>query len=281
MTTASIAVRAVSTAVGAEILGLDLADSLPDATIDAIRQALFQHGVVFFRDQKLTPEQHAAFAQRFGAINVNRFFKTVDGYPMIAEVRKEPEQTGNIGGGWHTDHSYDQVPAMGSILYAREVPETGGDTLFASMYAAYDALSDGLKQTLERLQAVHSSRHVFGVEAYAGRGDLKGRYLNPEAATQDAVHPVVVRHPGSGRKALYVNSAFTVRFVGWTDEESRPLLQYLYQHAARPEFTYRFQWRAGSLAFWDNRCTWHYALNDYHGHRRLMHRITVEGVALS
>jgi taurine dioxygenase len=281
MTNASIAVRPVSTAVGAEILGLDLADTLPDATIDAIRHALFQHGVVFFRDQKLTPEQHVAFAQRFGAINVNRFFKTVDGYPMIAEVRKEPDQVGNIGGGWHTDHSYDQAPAMGSILYAREVPETGGDTLFASMYAAYDALSDGLKRTLESLQALHSSRHVFGVEAYAGRGDLKGRYLNPEAATQDAVHPVVVRHPGSGRKALYVNSGFTVRFVGWTDEESRPLLQYLYQHAARPEFTYRFQWREGSLAFWDNRCTWHYALNDYHGHRRLMHRITVEGAPLS
>ena len=281
MTNASIAVRPVSTAVGAEILGLDLADTLPDATVDAIRNALFQHGVVFFRDQKLTPEQHVAFAERFGVINVNRFFKTVDGHPMIAEVRKEPDQVGNIGGGWHTDHSYDQAPAMGSILYAREVPETGGDTLFSSMYAAYDALSDGLKQTLEGLQALHSSRHVFGVEAYAGRGDLKGRYLNPEAATQDAVHPVVVRHPGSGRKALYVNSAFTVRFVGWTDEESRPLLQHLYQHAARPEFTYRFQWREGSLAFWDNRCTWHYALNDYHGHRRLMHRITVEGVALS
>jgi taurine dioxygenase len=281
MSQASIAVRPVSAAVGAEILGLDLADALPTATIEAIRQALFEHGVVFFRDQKLSPEQHVAFAERFGAINVNRFFKTVDGYPMIAEVRKEPEQTGNIGGGWHTDHSYDQAPAMGSILYAREVPETGGDTLFASMYAAYDALSDGLKQTLERLHAVHSSRHVFGVEAYAGRGDLKGRYLNPEAATQDAVHPVVVRHPGSGRKALYVNAAFTVRIAGWTDEESRPLLQYLYQHAARPEFSYRFQWRAGSLAFWDNRCTWHYALNDYHGHRRLMHRITVEGVPLS
>jgi len=281
MTNASIAVRPVSTAVGAEILGLGLADTLSHATVDAIRKALFQHGVVFFRDQKLTPEQHVAFAERFGVINVNRFFKTVDGYPMIAEVRKEPDQVGNIGSGWHTDHSYDQAPAMGSILYAREVPETGGDTLFASMYAAYDALSDGLKQTLEGLQAVHSSRHVFGVEAYAGRGDLKGRYLNPEAATQDAVHPVVVRHPGSGRKALYVNSAFTVRFVGWTDEESRPLLQYLYQHGARPEFTYRFQWREGSLAFWDNRCTWHYALNDYHGHRRLMHRITVEGVALS
>jgi taurine dioxygenase len=281
MTNAPIAVRPVSTAVGAEILGLDLADALPAATIEAIQRALFQHGVVFFRDQKLTPEQHLAFARRFGEINVNRFFKVVDGYPMIAEVRKEPEQTGNIGGGWHTDHSYDQAPAMGSILYAREVPETGGDTLFASMYAAYEALSDGLKETLEGLQALHSSRHVFGVEAYAGRGDLKGRYLNPEAATQDAVHPVVVRHPGSGRKALYVNAAFTVRIVGWTDEESRPLLQYLYHHASRPEFSYRFQWREGSIAFWDNRCTWHYALNDYHGHRRLMHRITVEGVPLN
>jgi len=281
MTNASLAVRPVSTAVGAEILGLDLADSLSPATIETIRQALFAHGVVFFRDQKLTPEQHVSFARRFGEINVNRFFKAVDGYPMIAEVRKEPEQTGNIGGGWHTDHTYDQAPAMGSILYAREVPETGGDTLFASMYEAYDALSDGLKQTLAGLQALHSSRHIFGVEAYAGRGDLKGRYVNPEAATQDAVHPIVVRHPGSGRKALYVNAAFTVRIVGWTDDESRPLLQYLYQHAARPEFSYRFQWREGSLAFWDNRCTWHYALNDYHGHRRLMHRITVEGVPLS
>jgi alpha-ketoglutarate-dependent taurine dioxygenase len=281
MTTASLAVRPLSSAVGAEILGLDLADSLPAATIEAIRHALFEHGVVFLRDQKLTPEQQVAFARRFGEINVNRFFKAVDGYPMIAEVSKEPEQTGNIGGGWHTDHSYDQAPAMGSILYAREVPETGGDTLFASMYAAYEALSDGLKQTLEGLRALHSSRHIFGVEAYAGRGDLKGRYVNPEAATQDAVHPVVVRHPGTGRKALYVNAAFTVRIEGWTEEESRPLLQYLYQHAARPEFSYRFQWREGSLAFWDNRCTWHYALNDYHGHRRLMHRITVEGVPLN
>ncbi len=227
-------IRSVSAAVGAEILDLDLAGSLPESSIDAIRQTLFQHGVLFFRDQKLTPEQHVGFAQRFGKINVNRFFKAVDGYPMIAEVRKEPAQKGNIGGNWHTDHSYDQAPAMGSILYAREVPETGGDTLFASMYAAYDALSDGLKQTLESLQAVHSSRHVFGVEAYAGRGDLKGRYLNPEAAMQDAVHPVVVRHPGSGRKALYVNAAFTVRIAGWTDEESQPLLRDLYQHAARP-----------------------------------------------
>jgi alpha-ketoglutarate-dependent taurine dioxygenase len=275
-----INVRGVSASVGAEIAGVDLGRPLSGDTVDEIREALFEFGVVFFRDQKLTPDQHVAFARHFGDINVNRFFKAVDGYPMIAEVRKEPDQQQNIGGNWHTDHSYDAAPALGSILYAREVPEQGGDTLFASMYAAYDALSEGVKRTLEGLQALHSSRHVFGTATYPARGDLKGRVLNPDAATQDAVHPVVVRHPGSGRKTLYVNPAFTVRFAEWTAEESQPMLQYLYQHAARPEFSYRFQWREGSIAFWDNRCTWHYALNDYHGHRRLMHRITVEGVPL-
>jgi taurine dioxygenase len=275
-----IQVRPVSSTVGAEIGGVDLARPLSADTVDEIRHALFEFGVVFFRDQEITPEQHVAFAQRFGEINVNRFFKPVNGYPMIAEVRKDSDQELNIGGNWHTDHSYDVAPAMGSLLYAREVPETGGDTLFASMYAAYDALSDGLKKTLESLHAFHSSRHVFGVATYAQRGDLKGRVANPEAATQDAVHPVVVRHPSSGRKSLYVNPSFTVRFVGWSDDESRPLLQHLFQHAARPEFTYRFHWRPGSIAFWDNRCTWHYALNDYQGQRRLMHRVTVEGVPL-
>jgi len=182
----------------------------------------------------------------------------------------------NIGGGWHTDHSYDQIPAMGSLLYALQTPPTGGDTLFASMYAAYDALSDGLKQTLAGLRAVHSSRHVFG----AKKPGLEDRFHNPDLATQDAVHPVVITHPDSGRKALYVNPGFTLRFDGWTDEESRPLLSYLYEHAVRPEFVYRFAWQPGSLAFWDNRATWHYAVNDYHGERRLMHRITVEGSAL-
>lgn len=275
-----IRVHPLSPAVGAEIGGVDLAAPLADAAVAEIRAALGKHGVVFFRDQQLTPDQHLGFAERIGPINVNRFFAHVPGYPMIAEVRKEPEQTRNIGGGWHTDHSYDQAPALGSALYAREVPSSGGDTLFAGMYAAYDALSDGLKQTLEGLRACHSSRHVFGPEAHARRGDLKGRIGNPELATQDAVHPVVIRHPDSGRKALYVNPGFTLRFEGWTDEESRPLLQYLYQHAARSEFTCRFQWRVGSLALWDNRSTWHLAVNDYQGERRLLHRVTIDGSPL-
>ena len=268
-----ITVDPVSAHVGAEIGGIDLAAPVQDAPMAELRQAFGEHGVIFFRDQHLTPEQHVAAAERFGPININRFFAHVPGYPTIAEVRKEPEQQRNIGGGWHTDHSYDEVPALGSMLYAREVPKTGGDTLFASMYAAYDALSDGLK-------ALHSSRHVFGPAATARRGDLEGRIRNAELATQDAVHPVVIRHPDTGRKALYVNPGFTLRFEGWTDDESRPLLEYLYRHAVRPEFTCRFHWRDGSRALWDNRSTWHFAVNDYHGERRLLHRITIEGKPL-
>jgi len=275
-----IRVERISSKVGAEIAGVDLSAPLADDVFAEIRHAFGKHGVVFFHDQRLMPEQHVAFAERFAAIDINRFFAAVPGYPMIAEVRKEPEQQRNIGGGWHTDHSYDEVPALGSMLYAREVPTTGGDTLFASMYAAYDALSDGLKATLERMRACHSSRHVFGPEAHARRGDLAGRIGNPELATQDAVHPVIIRHPETGRRALYVNPGFTLRFDGWTEEESRPLLDTLYRHATRPEFTCRFHWREGSLALWDNRSTWHFAVNDYHGERRLLHRITIQGSPL-
>ena len=280
MRNSDIEIHPFSGAVGAEIRNVNLA-CLDDDIADVVRRTLFDRGVVFFRDQQLTAEQHLAAAERFGPIDINRFFAHVDGYPMIAEVRKEPEQKSNIGGGWHTDHSYDQAPALGSMLYAREVPPSGGDTLFASMYAAYDALSNGLKQTLEGLRALHSSRHVFGVNSRRPKdSDLAGRIGNPELATQDAVHPVVIRHPGSGRKALYVNPGFTLRFEDWTDEESRPLLEYLYRHAQRPEFCCRFQWAKGSVAFWDNRATWHYAVNDYHGERRLLHRITIGGPTL-
>jgi taurine dioxygenase len=281
MTYDHIRVEPLSTALGAEISGVDLATPPTEPALAEIRHAFGERGVIFFRDQRLTPKQHLAFARRFGGIDVNRFFAAVPGYPTIAEVRKEREQRRNIGNGWHTDHSYDLAPAMGSMLYAREVPTTGGDTLFAGMYAAYDALSDGLKATLDGLRALHSSGHVFGAEAQARRGDLEGRIGNPELATQDAIHPVVIRHPETGCKALYVNPGFTLRFESWTNEESRPLLDYLYRHAVRPEFTIRFRWREGTLAFWDNRSTWHFAVNDYHGARRLLHRITIEGVPLN
>ena len=266
-------------AVGAEVGGVDL-NHLDPATLAELREAHAQYGVLFFRNQQLTPEAHIALAQGWGEINVNRFFTPVENYPQIAEVRKEPDQKFNIGGGWHTDHSYDQIPALGSLLYAKEVPTTGGDTLFAGCGAAFDTLSEGIKDTLRTLRAVHSSRHVFGQSA-AMPDDVTGLFTNADQATQDAVHPVVIRHPLSGREILYVNPGFTTHIEGWSIQESAPLLEFLYGHIARPEHTCRFHWQPGSLAFWDNRATWHLAVNDYHGQRRLMHRITVEGEPLA
>lgn len=266
-------------AVGAEVSGVDL-NCLDEATLAELRDAHAQYSVLFFRNQQLTPEAHIALAQGWGEINVNRFFTPVENYPQIAEVRKEPDQKFNIGGGWHTDHSYDQIPALGSLLYAKEVPTTGGDTLFAGCGAAFDTLSEGIKDTLRTLRAVHSSRHVFGQSA-AMPDDVTGLFTNADQATQDAVHPVVIRHPLSGREILYVNPGFTTHIEGWSIQESAPLLEFLYGHIARPEHTCRFHWQPGSLAFWDNRATWHLAVNDYHGQRRLMHRITVEGEPLA
>ena len=266
--------------VGAEIHGIDLARNVDAATFAELRRAYDTYGVIFFRDQDLTPEQHIAFAKRWGEINVNRFFQPVAGYPMVAEIRKEPDQERNIGSGWHTDHSYDLVPAMGSILYAREVPRAGGDTLFAGMYAAYDALAADLKDRLEDLTARHSSRHVFGRARPETGAGFAGRIGNPELATQDAIHPVVLRHPRTGRRALYVNPGFTVAIEGFAADASDALLAELYAHAERPEFACRFRWRVGSIAFWDNLATWHLAVNDYAGERRLMHRITLDGTPL-
>ena len=273
-------VRPVSGGVGVEIANVDLAGDLSNSDFAAIRDAFIEHGLIFFREQNMTPDEHIAFAERWGEININRFFPRVEGYDQIAAVVKEKDQLGNIGGGWHTDHSYDHIPAMGSILLARETPPIGGDTLFSCMYKAYNSLSEGLKKTLEGMKAVHSSRHIFGDQSEY-REAMKDRLSNPEQATQDAVHPVIITHPESRKKALYVNPAFTLHFEGWTAAESKPLLDYLYQHASLMEHTTRFNWAPGSIAFWDNRCTWHYALNDYHGERREMHRITIEGSALN
>ena len=270
--------------VGAEISGIDIA-TLSDADFAAIRAAFADHGVIFFRDQSIDEAQHIDFARRWAPININRFFGAHPTFPEIAMVTKEPEQRNNIGGGWHTDHSYDQIPAMGSILVARELPASGGNTLFSSMYAAYDALSPGFAKMLEGLRAVHSARHIFGEgpDTYYNTTDAGGNRIgNAKAADslQDVTHPVVITHPLSGKKALYVNPSFTTRFDGWTVEESKPLLQQLYGHCMNKAFVHEFVWRPGSIAFWDNRATWHFAKNDYHGQRREMHRITVEGAPL-
>ncbi len=262
---------------GAFVSDVDLG-SLSDDETTTLADAWADHGVLFFRDQHLTPEQHIDFAEHFAPIDVNRFFKPVDDHPQIAQVLKEADQTTNIGGGWHTDHSYDQIPARGSILLAREVPPVGGDTRFLSVAAAYDALDDEMKERLAPLEAAHSNEHIFGAEALQQRqaGDRLG---NPEA-TSSAVHPVVVAHPVTGRKLLYVNGAFTTHIIGMNEDESDALLGQLYEHMIQPEFSYQFTWEPGSIAMWDNRSTWHWALNDYDGHRRLMHRITVQGEAL-
>jgi len=281
MQNTAIEVHPTTGGAGAEIHGIDLSRGVDDAQLAVLRKALADHGVIFFRDQELTPEQHIAFARRFGKININRFFKATDTYPEIAEVRKEKAQTTNIGGRWHTDHSYDEVPALGSILLTRDVPAFGGDTMFASMSKAFDALSDGMKRMLKGLRAVHSTSRTFSIEAKQAIEAGDTRLGNLDHTPVTAIHPVVIRHPDSGRDTLYVNRDFTLRFDGWTEEESQPLLDFLFQHGARPEFQTRFRWRPGSIAFWDNRATWHLAVNDYHGERRLMHRITVEGVPLA
>jgi len=276
----NILINPTSGSMGVEIHNVDLSKELSDSLFSEIRETFIAHGLIFFRDQELTPDDHLRFAKRWGEININRFFVKVEGYDQIAEVRKDADQKINIGGAWHTDHSYDQVPAMGSILLAKETPKIGGDTLFTNMYRAYETLSDGMKKTLESMKACHSSRHVFG--AHTGYSEASNQRIgNPELATQDAIHPVIITHPESKRKALYVNPEFTVNFEGWTVEESKPLLDYLTEHTTQQENTTRFQWEPGSIAFWDNRCTWHFALNDYPGETRLMHRITVEGSALS
>lgn len=278
-----IDVRPLSPTVGAELHGVDLAKPLEERAVFEIRDALHKYGVVFFRDQTIDKAQHLAFTERFGPIKGKSFLGTVEGYPMIGEVRKEPDQSRNIGGDWHTDHAFIANPPLGSVLVARELPAVGGDTMFTNMGNAYDRLSDGLKKTLSTLRAVQAKRQSFKPDAPADRrvdGAEKDK-IDQQFAQYEFTHPVVIAHPESGRTILYVNPTYTVRFEGWTQQESAPLLQYLYQHAVRPEFVCRFNWREGSIAFWDNRSVMHYALNDYHGERRLMHRITVEGSPLA
>jgi taurine dioxygenase len=275
----TINVKPLSGNIGAEIDGVNL-KKISKEQFKEIKIVFGKYGVIFFRNQNLSPEEEIIFAELWGEININRFFTNLEGYPKIALVSKEPDQKKNIGGAWHTDHTYDLEPAMGSILFAHQVPKKGGDTLFSSMYAAYETLSDGLKDTLKNMYGRHSSRHVFGTSRAERNDDTVGRIINSDKAKQDAIHPVVITHPQTGKKALFVNPTFTLGFDGWSDEDSKPLLNYLYSHATKPEFTCRFKWEEGSIAFWDNRSTWHLAVNDYHGQRRVMHRITINGTRL-
>jgi len=270
----TIRVTPIADAVGAEIAGVDLASDLADATIAEIRRAWLDHLVVFFRDQALGPDEFLAFARRIGDPVEYPFVKGIDGFPEIIAVTKLPHETVNFGGIWHSDTVYLERPPMATLLIAREVPPRGGDTEFASMYAAYDALSPGMQRLLDGLQAVNSSALADVSKTREDRIRDSGLDAEKEYVSQ---HPVVRTHPETGRKALYVNVAHTERFVDMTIEESRPLLEYLFAHSIRPEFTCRFQWQPGSLAMWDNRCAMHNPVNDYDGYTRSMHRITLAG----
>jgi taurine dioxygenase len=268
-------IRRIAGALGAEIHGIDLDEPLGDAIFAAIRAALLEHLVIFFRDQELPPERFLALARRFGTPIEYPLVKGIEGYPEIIRVAKLEHERVNFGGIWHSDTAYLETPPMGTMLIAREVPPVGGDTLFANMYLAYEALSDGMKRLLDGLKAVNSSAQA---DVSKTREDRIA--ADPSAQSRHefvAEHPVVRTHPDTGRKALYVNIAHTVRFVGMTEAESAPILSSLFQHQVRPEFTCRFTWRVGSLAFWDNRAVQHNPVNDYHGYRRVMERITLAG----
>ncbi len=271
----AITVTKIAGAIGAEIGGVDLRRELPDETIAEIRRAWNAHVVIFFRDQELTNAQYLAFAERIGKPVEYPFIRGIDGFPVITPVVKLENDRINFGGIWHSDTTYLQEPPMGTFLIAREVPPQGGDTLFSNQYLAYESLSEGLKQTLSTLTGISSSAKA---DVSKSRED---RMANSPAARANEVleaeHPVVRTHPETGRRALYINVGHTLRFKDWTVEESAPLLNYLHQHQIKPEFTCRFQWRTGSLALWDNRAALHYPLNDYHGYRRIMHRITLQG----
>ena len=266
-------VRRISGALGAEILGVDLGRDLAEETVVAIRRAFLDHLVVFFHDQPLTPALFMAFARRMGKPIEYPQVKGIAGFPEVIEVKKLEHERQNFGGLWHSDTAYLEIPPMGSMLLAREVPPYGGDTEFANQYAAYEALSEGMRKLLDGLVAVNASTKADATRTREDRMKEQGL----ETRQFLAEHPVVRTHPETGRKALYVNVGHTVRFKDMTEEESSPLLEFLYRHQARPELTCRFRWRVGSLAFWDNRCTQHNPLNDYHGHRRVMHRITLAG----
>ena len=271
----SMDIRPLAGAIGAEIFGVDLAGELDDDTVAAIRRAWLDYCVIFFRDQDLPPERFLAFARRFGRPIEYPFVKGIDGFPEITPVVKLEHERVNFGGLWHSDTTYLDMPPMGTMLIVREVPPHGGDTLFANMYLAYETLSPGLRRLLDGLVAVNSSAKADVTKTRedrmrdGARADARKEY--------EALHPVVRTHPETGRKALYVNGGHTLRFDGMSEAESAPILRFLFAHQNRPEFTCRFRWEPGSLAFWDNRCAQHNPINDYHGFRRVMHRVTLQG----
>jgi taurine dioxygenase len=268
-------IRKIAGALGAEIAGVDLG-AIDVGMAAEIRQALLDHQVIFLRNQQLSPAQFLEFASHMGEPVEYPFVNGLEGYPHIIEVKKLEHELSNFGGIWHSDTTYLEEPPMGSMLLAREVPPYGGDTLFANQYLAYERLSDTMKGLLDGLVGISSSAKADVSKTREDRIRTDGRSSEPPK-DYIAEHPVVRTHPETGRKCLYINVAHTAGIKGMTQEESAPLLAFLFAHQVKPEFTCRFSWEPGSLAFWDNRCAQHNPVNDYHGFRRVMHRITLRG----
>jgi len=275
-----IEVRPVSGALGAEVAGVDLSKPLDDATFEVVHRAFLDHSVIFFRDQSLRPDAQMEFARRFGELDVHPIVNGTDDHPELVRVWKPAGQPASFGVGWHSDNSFFAEPSLGSVLYGVTIPPCGGDTLYASMERAYEALSPTLRAMIAELRAVHSAARAYD-PAVTGRAKYEGKtpitYRMSEAVYEENVHPVVRTHPETGRKSLYVNAMFTTSIVGLERAESDALLRFLFEHCARPEFTCRFRWAAGSVAFWDNRCVQHYAMDDYRDFDRLMFRVTIRG----
>ena len=277
-----IEVRPLSGSIGAEIQGVDLSRELGQETFAEIHQAFLDHLVLVFRDQRLTPERQIAFAARFGPPIQDPFMRSAEERPELVVVIKEKHERAAFGEVWHSDSTFLDNPPLASTLHAHEIPPYGGDTIFANQYLAYEALSPGLRKLLDGMKALHAPLSYNDAIADGTLGDHRAMKLRNDAAMKTAMasrveHPVVRTHPETRRKALFVNPAYVVNFKDWAETESRPLLDYLYAHAVRPEFTCRVGWSADALVMWDNRCVMHHPVNDYHGHRRVMHRVLVAG----
>lgn len=275
----AIKLEPITGSIGVEISGVDLSKDLSNRTREEIYQAFLKYNVLFFRDQELTPAQLLQFASQFGTPGEYPFVKHIDGYPQVIEILKTESDTINFGGNWHSDTTYMETPFLGTVLYALETPLQGGDTQFANLSAAYTALSEAMREMLQDLRVVNSSaqdRLGGRAKKMAAMNAMKETYVR-NSEPLEAVHPLIRTHPETGSKSLYISPSHAVRFEGMTDEESRPLIDYLCAHAVKSEFLCRFRWRPGSVAVWDNRCTLHQAINDYGGSRRRMHRVTLEG----
>jgi len=264
------------------IAGSDPTHPLDNRTGNEIHPAFREHLVIFFRDQALTPASLKEFGGRFGRFGRSPFVRMLPEHPEVMEIVREPDPPKpevNFGNAWHSDMSFAAEPAKATLLQAKDVPRAGGDTLWANMYLAYEALSPAMRALLERQRAVHCAARIYGPQGVMVTDeDARGMVIRGNAeALEEREHPVVRTHPETGRKALYVNPVYTTRLAGMRREESAGLLNFLFDHATRPEFTCRFRWRENSVALWDNRCTLHFAINDYIGHRRVMHRITIAG----